>query len=54
MVGMVVGSYQPQLQGDAQIGDHWPGQPRHVVRPYLKNNQYKKDWQSGSSDSLPT
>jgi hypothetical protein len=53
-LGMVMGACKSQLRGDAQVGDHWPGQLRHEVRPYLKTNKHKKSWQRGSSGSLPT
>jgi hypothetical protein len=33
--------------------DHGPGWPGGKVRPYLKNNPYKKAWWSGSSDRAP-
>jgi hypothetical protein len=42
-----------QLYREAQIGGllfRWVSQ----VRPYLKNNQQKKDWWSGSNGRLPT
>jgi hypothetical protein len=40
------------LPSEAQIrlGPGWPG---HEVRLYLKNNQHKKDSQSGSSGRVP-
>jgi hypothetical protein len=33
-----------KLCKEAQMKDRGPGQPRHKVRPNLKNNQHKKDW----------
>jgi hypothetical protein len=37
----------------AQIEDCGTGLPGHKVRTFLKNNQRKKGWQSGSSAKVP-
>jgi hypothetical protein len=46
-------TFHPSYVGKHKYRNCRPGQPGHKVRPYLKNYQHKKDWQSGSSSRVP-
>jgi hypothetical protein len=39
----------PSYTGNTDGRNFGPGWPRLEVRPYLKNNQHKKGWWSGSN-----
>jgi hypothetical protein len=52
-LGAVESDCHPSYKGKHKYEDHGSGQPRHKVRPYLKNDEYIKGWWSGSSGREP-
>jgi hypothetical protein len=50
---MVAYTCHPATAVSLKYEDHGSGWSRQKVRPYLQNNQKRKDWRRGSSSRVP-